>query len=162
MKIVFLDIDGVLNGSAWLGEGLPKIATPCVTNLNRLLKETGAKVVVSSTWRDKVLNGLMSMAGFAFLLRSHGIECDLEGITCSDMTVPGRNNQIRAWLSQNPKTTNYVVLDDVDAGFPGNRFIKTSAKSGLSSSDVDLAISILGRDENRKPEPPQERKLILP
>lgn len=58
MRIVFLDIDGVLNHSATRGamwsedEPLPiPIAPECMARLNRLIAETGAKIVISSSWR---------------------------------------------------------------------------------------------------------------
>lgn len=59
MKIVFLDIDGVINRSRTnhhvvptRNEPLPIPVDPaCVACLNRLIKETGAKIVISSSWR---------------------------------------------------------------------------------------------------------------
>lgn len=59
MKVVFLDVDGVLNHAATRsdvvptsGEPLPiPIAPECMTRLNRLIAETGAKIVISSSWR---------------------------------------------------------------------------------------------------------------
>jgi hypothetical protein len=59
MKVVFLDIDGVLNHGnsrsaplATAAEPLPlPIAPECMARLNRLIAETGAKIVISSSWR---------------------------------------------------------------------------------------------------------------
>lgn len=58
MKIIFLDIDGVLNNQVDEERSVIKIDHPddfiserCVTLLNELIENTGAKVVVSSTWR---------------------------------------------------------------------------------------------------------------
>jgi len=59
MKVVFLDIDGVLNHSAVRHTALPTseeplpipIAPECMVRLNRLIAETGAKIVISSSWR---------------------------------------------------------------------------------------------------------------
>ena len=64
MKIIFLDIDGVLNHEAFYkeryervqnGEKLnhpySEIDSNSVTNLNSLIADTDAKVVISSTWR---------------------------------------------------------------------------------------------------------------
>lgn len=58
MKIIFLDIDGVLNhcetrsGICSPTEPLPlPIAPECMARLNRLIADTGAKIVISSSWR---------------------------------------------------------------------------------------------------------------
>jgi hypothetical protein len=54
MKIVFCDIDGVLNNpgcySRRSATGIPP-DTDCVAALNRILLTTGARIVISSTWR---------------------------------------------------------------------------------------------------------------
>jgi len=59
VRVIFLDIDGVLNHcdtrsaiSPTAAEPLPiPIAPECVVRLNRLIAETGAKIVISSSWR---------------------------------------------------------------------------------------------------------------
>jgi len=59
VNVVFLDLDGVLNSRAWwnLGRscGLPwpvnQFDPNAVQRLNRLLSESGARVVLSSAWR---------------------------------------------------------------------------------------------------------------
>lgn len=146
MKIIFLDIDGVLNGSMWIGPGQPTISAVCVANLNYILKETKAKLVISSTWRDQILNGKMTIAGFAYLLRSHGIDCEIEGITPSDGQVNGRPNQIAYWLDQNKgRVTEFVILDDQNYGFNTTAFVQTDPKLGLTQKDADRVILKLGR-----------------
>jgi len=63
LRIIFLDIDGVLNNpgtyaptAPWRGEldriiRVP-IAPECMQRLNTLTDATGAKVVISSSWRS--------------------------------------------------------------------------------------------------------------
>lgn len=59
MNVIFLDIDGVLNHCDTRSDALvtPEeplplpIAPECMTRLNSLVAETGAKIVVSSSWR---------------------------------------------------------------------------------------------------------------
>src|SRR5687767_10572458 len=56
MKIVFLDIDGVLNTrrSCHAQRGRPRpFDVDAISALNRVLRQTGARVVMSSTWRIK-------------------------------------------------------------------------------------------------------------
>lgn len=61
MKIIFLDYDGVVN-TLWFDDinGEPNFNFPsddkvnntqAIAWLNKLCKETGAKIVVTSTWR---------------------------------------------------------------------------------------------------------------
>ena len=53
MKVIFLDIDGVLNCSKTHNpRNLPYVIDPkLLKRFERLLERTGAKVVLSSTWR---------------------------------------------------------------------------------------------------------------
>lgn len=53
MKVIFLDIDGVLNSDQTPNpRKLPYVVDrKLLTRLKRVLKRTGAKVVLSSTWR---------------------------------------------------------------------------------------------------------------
>jgi HAD domain in Swiss Army Knife RNA repair proteins len=61
VKVIFLDIDGVLNHSATRSDVLPTakeplpipIAPECVARLNRLIAETGAKIVILSSCRAR-------------------------------------------------------------------------------------------------------------
>ena len=62
MKIIFLDFDGVMD-TAYYDHVLAKEGKPgndkygtifdlyCVQNLKRIIDETGAKIVVSSSWK---------------------------------------------------------------------------------------------------------------
>ena len=59
-RILFLDIDGVLNGKDWAVENIgrgnegwsPYVFDPrTVRQLNRILEITGAEIVISSSWR---------------------------------------------------------------------------------------------------------------
>ena len=78
MKVLFLDIDGVLNSSNWfeymqycikndmynkvlnfveindehIKRKLSMIDDRAIANLNRIVEETGCKVVLSSSWRS--------------------------------------------------------------------------------------------------------------
>ena len=53
MKIIFLDVDGVLNNATTTEQkhGITGIDHRLVPVLKRLLDESQAKVVISSTWR---------------------------------------------------------------------------------------------------------------
>ena len=68
MRIIFLDIDGVLNSELWYKEVKyanleEKHFSPAlVENLNTITDQTGAKIVVSSSWRkNKTLEQLKNL-----------------------------------------------------------------------------------------------------
>jgi hypothetical protein len=145
-KIIFLDIDGVLNAgsqdepfilpecaqrlnriiqetgagvvlsSAW--RQLILLFVPeCVQRLNRILEATKAGVVVSSSWRDIVHARQMTEVGFEYMLWSHGLKGKVWGVTCRDAEIPWRGKQIAAWLSQNGPVQSYLVIDDDNYDF---------------------------------------------
>ena len=60
-RIIFLDVDGVLNNGAWAMEMYAKgvrvyhddlLFEPSLAQLRRIVDETGAVIVVSSSWRQ--------------------------------------------------------------------------------------------------------------
>jgi hypothetical protein len=96
VKVLFLDIDGVLNGHERHPDSpYTTIRPDCVTHLNTVLLKTGCKVVVSSAWRYMLLRprankpAPMTLLGFAYLLHTHGLtgvvhHQTLVGHTCAD------------------------------------------------------------------------------
>ena len=78
MKILFLDIDGVLNSldsSHKLGT-LHKFAPKSIKALNDVLKATGAVIVISSSWRFS-----HSYQEMEDLLQEQGVKCRVVGQT---------------------------------------------------------------------------------
>src|SRR4051812_40049868 len=75
MKIVFLDLDGVLNGHERFENGYYGIRQENVAELNFLLKSVPtAKIVLISSWRYMLYDS-MTLDGFTNLLLSHGVNC---------------------------------------------------------------------------------------
>ena len=162
MKILFLDIDGVLNNNAPISgvSQSPTLYRHKVALLNHVLMETGALVVVSSAWRYLIHRGEMNLAGLDWLLRSHGMMAGrLAGVTRAD--PPGgdhgewgnpneRGQQIADWLREHPGDHTYAVLDDLDLGITaaGHPFVQTDGKLGLGFSEVRQLMAILGERPN--------------
>jgi hypothetical protein len=96
MKVIFLDIDGVLNCKKTANpRKLPYVVDlRLLARLRRLLGRRGAKVVLTSTWRYDPA-GLFSAKrwGIPFI-----------GVT-PDMPKRPRRDEIRAWLETHPKVT---------------------------------------------------------
>ena len=105
MKVIFLDIDGVLNSDQTSNpRKLPYITDrKLLTRFKRVLKRTGAKVVLSSTWR-------YDPAGL-FSAKYYGIP--FVDVT-PDMPHRPRRDEILMWLKKRPKLDRFVVIDDDD------------------------------------------------
>ncbi|HEY0708182.1 MAG TPA: HAD domain-containing protein [Polyangia bacterium] len=148
MKIIFLDIDGVLNDrSRDPAAESSSFDRAAVARLNRVLATTGAKLVLSSSWRYVILDGTMTLGGFDFLLRTHGMAQEsLIGVTCEDEVVPGRAAQIRRWLDQHGPCGVWAAVDDHDLalGEDAWRQVRTQWELGLTDADADRLIEILG------------------
>ena len=121
MRILFLDLDGVLNIKYKLSpeDREPTFDADCVRHLNSVLAYADYDIVVTSTWRMR--HGVKALNR---LLRVRGVEADVVGtidvpvFDASDMLIlnaPSRPSDIRKWLSEHPGVTHYAVLDDVEA-----------------------------------------------
>ena len=179
-KIIFLDVDGVLNSSEYYKTRYQRLNTncetrsypydefcpDCVLNLNKVTDATGAKIVISSTWRlGRELDELKT------LFKEVGITGEVIDTTphFRDMvgakyTVP-RGCEIDHWLNEHnfqrinwsietqkeyaekSEIYNYVIFDDDSDMLYNQRehFIKTSRKTGLDNTDVEKAIELLSK-----------------
>lgn len=149
MKVIFLDIDGVMNHIS------PKVSTPCrqvgdllvmtdpekVYALNVLVDRHDFKVVLSSSWRhDPKWRETMRANGFLFEFLDRTAVKTREigghnGGSVEDGTYRrSRGAVIRAWLDEHPEVERYAILDDeYDAGFghPDEVFFKTRTFEGM-------------------------------
>ena len=156
MKLLFLDIDGVLNGHDWDEAAQSnRIQYRCVKQLNRIIAATGCKIVLSSAWRYMILKGAMTKTGFEYLLRTHGaVGVRIVDTTCLDEQIESRVDQIRDFLVEWPRfrgepIEGYCILDDEDHGFCGRlveHFVKTDGMVGLTEEDANDVIAILNRE----------------
>lgn len=154
MKVIFLDIDGVLNGHEWDDEAKScSIRRECVKHLSRIVSETGAKLVISSAWRYMILREQMTDCGFGYMLRTHGLVCGEPGPLVIGHTGPDREPcqfddralQIKAWLAEHSDVERYIALDDEDYEFSKHNvdFLLTDSATGLTEADANLAIAHL-------------------
>ena len=133
MRVLFLDIDGVLNHDYTTnrisGLGMFSGFTGLDTALlDRYLKWIDGKpyyVVLSSSWRQHdVLHDY---------LRAFGVEF-------SDRTprLTYRGDEVAAWLREHPSTIAYAILDDMDEFDPEqyDNFVQTNPKTGVTDSDL--------------------------
>lgn len=143
-KLIFLDIDGVLNNYKCLLAGR-SIDHKCVAHLNWLLGESSAKLVISSTWRRLIDNGHMDCRGFAYMLRTHGLAgADVVGWTRQSRSEETRGHEIRDWRREHKHAGKYVCLDDDDdISYLGLTLVQTNGAIGLTRGDAERALELL-------------------
>jgi len=160
-RVIFLDIDGVLNSAqtctrweaitgVWECGGYFHERDLCrddnvmwgpdlVQHLKRMVEETNACIVISSTWRE-----FFSVEKFVEMFAVYGWHQApvIDKTPSSDFTLRGQ--EINAWLYDNP-VAGYVIIDDTDSFLEEQSpyFVQTDPEVGLSATDVDKAIAIL-------------------
>lgn len=145
--VLFLDIDGVLNSEAWLqryldaGQPLPRppLDPLAVARLERIIRETGARIVLSTSWR-----GHPELPGW---LRSHGCTGEVIGVT-PYLGIGPRGREITRWLeraqARHEPIGSVCILDDGDdMGDLRPYLVQTDPAVGLQDGDVDRAIALL-------------------
>lgn len=140
LKLLFLDIDGVLNNSPCWSKG-PELMRPQCQYLQVIIERTGAKIVLTSSWRKWIEDGSMTRVGFARLLHTHGIRAEVVAYCSPGAVDPGeRTALIRQCLALYPGC-KYVVLDDLPISLPN--CIRTNGYRGLEPEHVAQAIEFL-------------------
>jgi hypothetical protein len=164
MKVLFLDIDGVMNSHEKHTNGYTGMSADCVTRLNFILYETDARIVVSSAWRFLVLSGSMKVEGLENLFLTHGINCYEKVIGITGMSIydpetkvesPSRGELIKQWLGEHKDLDikSFAVVDDgnstsgddfgITEAVGEERFVQTDSVIGLTDHDAMRVIRIL-------------------
>ncbi|NPV87345.1 MAG: hypothetical protein HPY45_15205 [Anaerolineae bacterium] len=139
-RVIFLDIDGVLNSISRQNECKWETDPHNVDVLNKIVKETGAVVVISSGWRFVYWLGEIRR----FLLEN-GVEADIVDVVSPFLENKG--DAVEAWLMRHTKDVDsYVILDDCSFLFHEeqlDKLVETDYRVGLMMSDAQKAISML-------------------
>lgn len=160
MKIIFLDIDGVLNyngcktltssGSLFVNDNKIKI-------LKEIIDRTGAKVVLSSTWRfgwrqlEQGLSDSWAIRDF-IELRDKLLEHDIElydKTPIFDRFMRRRGEEIAAWLDKHKDVDGYIILDDLEGKWLrpcSAHLLQTSPNYGLRQKHIQIAEKILNNE----------------
>lgn len=154
MKIIFLDIDGVLNV---IGQGYDEYGQlfhpHLVENLKYIVDQTEAKIIISSSWRSSGLKALEEM------WRYRNLPGEIIGHTPIDYSfLNNRGEEIEYMIDLYLEgMTNYVILDDDDDMLENqiSHFVQTSNNHdhpdcvdigyGLTRICADKAIKILNK-----------------
>jgi hypothetical protein len=135
-KVLFLDIDGVLNSerSCYALGGFPHgfdaknklmFDWVAVGLIRRLCADTDTSIVLSSTWR--ILHSVHDCA--------NGLDLPI-----FDKTPGGggnRGKQIQEWLDAHPEVKQYAIVDDDGDMLDEQRpfFVQTNVRNGLTLDD---------------------------
>jgi hypothetical protein len=143
MKVLFLDIDGVLNCTDTIS--LPDQIDPVkVALLNWICRDTGCKIVISSTWR--ILHPLHEITA---MLRNNGFTGEVIAKTPDFRVGNCRGMEIMWWVRNhphNPEITKWAVVDDDTADMMevAHRQVVTSfADGGLKPTHAQQLIELL-------------------
>lgn len=133
MKVVFLDVDGVLNnpesgfggffpgGAEQYCENQLKWDIKCVNRLRKLVNVSGAQIVLSSFWRHE----FSYQYEFPKFFYVYGwVDAPMVGAT-KDLTTAStgpysrfvsaapRADEVCLYLEEHPEVTDFVILDDM-------------------------------------------------
>lgn len=134
MKVLFLDVDGVLNSKSTTNFGDLYPIDPYMAFLvGKIQLHTGCEVVLSSSWRH----------------HPEGVEnVSKRVVKLLDKTPYGasRGEEIKAWLDKHPEVKKYAILDDdVDILVEqAPNFFKTTFDEGLTDNIAAAVVLHLG------------------
>lgn len=169
MKIIFLDIDGVLNPTHF-NNALFKMWKASheeikskdefgdlffdqnVDALRFIIEHTESQIVLSSTWRMNGLNRNQQMwlerdlPGKLIDITPHANELLDDSISRFYDDIC-RGAEIDYWIKDKNFTGNYIIIDDTEDMLKSQEsvFIKTNPYCGLTMKDAKRAIEILNK-----------------
>ena len=154
MKVIFLDFDGVIT----IPETKWNISLEHVKRVKKICDETGAKLVISSSWQrygragesreDRVKNWLdgILMKGYKGAIKKFFTDYtyDMSGRFYNEFGNV-RGSDIKSWLTRNPDVDNYVIIDDEGDMLDEQlyHFVQTDWVFGIQDREVKLAIDVL-------------------
>lgn len=169
MKVLFLDIDGVLNSVEWSERRKPNplfgqlqdwqkdaedsIDPDAMERVNRIVERTGCAVVLSSSRRKEhplhVLTRILRYRGARFRL----LACTpsiYRSDECGSLRASIRGEQIDWWLRQaRLGDASCVILDDdSDMGRLCHRLVQTDHRVGITDEDVARVIKAFLPEQN--------------
>ena len=162
-RVIFLDIDGVV--WTWHADleftphWLPHPAS--AANLRALCEETGARIVVNSSWLGGHQKSDIEKTQ-AFLMRAGLIEC-LHNDWFTDFPQnmdSEREDAIRRWLATHPPC-DWLAVDDVPLNLAPGRALRTDAHQGFTRENYAQSVQMFRTREAAMPHPsvPPERAL---
>jgi len=134
VKVIFLDIDGVLNTRKTVerwggGIGIDEILAQ---RFSRLQHATGTGVVLSSTWRLS--------RNWKANMRRNGVIGIID--RTPDLRDQSRGEEIQAWLDAHPRVQVYAILDDARDMLPHQPLFRTSFFRGGLTEEIAQRVQL--------------------
>ena len=143
MKVIFLDIDGVLNNrDTWGNRPLIKaFDKDCIAAFNKIIDATDARIVISSSWRN-----IFAYEQLRTLLKNVGVKGIILGQTPTISLSGRRGAEIKEWLDNGlwPEIDGFIILDDeTDMNEVESHLVQTNSNVGLTDDMANIAIERL-------------------
>ena len=155
IKIIFLDVDGVLNTnkttrSLACCREIKFVDTRKVLRLRELAERTGAKIVLSSTWRFGALPNAFFLEREALrelVAEFKRLRCPLWFDVTPFLPRAKRWQEINAWLITHD-IEDFIILDDVGEELKpfADKLVLTDPNEGLTKERMEFAISLLNKE----------------
>lgn len=169
MKIIFLDVDGVLTYDGSGTSDSMGLDVSRIRLLRKIVDETGAKIVLSSSWKHgyskingakrefyKTLERHLAVCGLEIYDITDNIKSefpdgysDIEDVDIHCKFGTGRGAEVHRWIQEN-RPESYVILDDENYDWDlysmDKNWVQPSwydPDGGLHPEHVQQAISIL-------------------
>ena len=141
MRVVFLDVDGVLNRVGFRPDEPDGLATwievELAQRMTELVRETGAVVVMSSSWREDE-----TLADLGAELARAGVAVPLVDVTPVMFGRP-RWAEIEAWCRAN-QPARFAIIDDLhDMGPLAAHHVRTNPLTGLDDAAAAAVRALL-------------------
>ena len=161
IKVIFLDIDGVLNPKWWERKKPADrfgcaFAPKTISCLAKIVQETKAEIVISSSWK---LMGLQTLQDMWKERKLPGNIIDITPNYMSDELLLNadmndtdidslyiRGMEIKGWLVlYGDDVSNYVIIDDMDdiLSEQQTHFVQTDPEFGITNDDVKRVVHLL-------------------
>lgn len=140
-KFILVDFDGVLTSVRYTLQcrqehrqpntyGLDWFDPACLQALKTIVDQTGAGIVISSSWRelgDEVLRRVWEPMPGQF-------------VETTPIWILTKREAVEAWISAHPDD-RFVILDDTDLQLP--RQVRTDPEVGLTMADARWAVRLM-------------------
>ena len=139
MKVLFLDIDGVVNrvGTRQRYRGFMGIDPFLASMVGKIILDTGAAVVLTSTWRH---------------FQGGREEVDRHVYKTFDVTPIAdtgfRGEEVKMWLDDHPEVTRYAIVDDGSDFYADQPLFKTNWQTGITDEVAQQVTKFLNRRDD--------------